>query len=97
MPPAGRARPDREVAYLDRGLVDTHSGPAPAAPGPREGGSGVTWQWWLLGYAVVGWVMVEFCIWGHRRLRKPLPRDTAIWVFLLWPIALAGALLRVLL
>lgn len=50
------------------------------------------WWWAALGYVVGGWLLVEFCLWAHKRSNLPYERRAIAWVFAIWPVALIGAL-----
>lgn len=53
-----------------------------------------SWQWWLVAYLTVGWLLMEGIMWAQRRAGMPsLDRVSTLMVLLVWPIMLCMALL----
>ncbi len=48
-----------------------------------------SWQWWLVVYLTIGWLLMEGIIWAQRKARVPvLNRVSILMVLLAWPITL---------
>ena len=52
-------------------------------------------MWWVVGYLVVGWLLVELCDWRWRASGGvPLSLGSGMWIIIGWPIVLPAAILK---
>lgn len=50
--------------------------------------------WWIVGYALVGWLLVELTNWSERRDNKRLPPSAVAMTMVIWPVFIIHLIIR---
>ncbi len=53
-------------------------------------------MWWVMGYLVVGWLLIEWCnAVSVRATDPPMDLGMVMWILLGWPLVLPAAIIDV--